>query len=276
MLTFALAAAFSSAAQASGTPSQVAAKRAQTPVEVVNAKPAFGSLKIRRVFLARDVNGKAGVTEIHPRAMSSSGGCIDDSDQICISPEGLTVLVQESRYLDSVEITASRWTDDWITACRGSDCEAIQYASSGPSDPDSLLGRMREVIVDFFGPGQKSEVACNSTAANLPINSQTAAIRSLVRSTTSGPGSSVESRRAAAIAMWGLSEQYRDVVQELASPGSWFAKYGYLIKGGVDVGVTFADGGIEMYRFVLHGGSQLLTEVPNSFVAGDGISRCPP
>jgi hypothetical protein len=157
-------------------------------------------------------------------------------------------------------IVGSRWSDGWTTVCAGSDCSDFLESTYTSGNNWAV-----ELFIDAMDVREFKEDACSGVARQ-----PTQEARQSVANTTSR--SDEGSRLAAATALWGTSSARSPAYRDVAS--SLLTSIAYGANGGLEVTMTFSDGGTEVYIVVI-GVSAELTKKSGSLVQGDGVSKCP-
>ena len=204
-------------------------------------------------------------------ALSAEGGCMPDSEVVCVPPDEATEVFYATFQLPGQEIYGRATDDGWTTICTGLECIGfeLQEAKNATEDENSN-GVIKEAIIRISEVREKEEKACGSVAATSPDPDLSA----LVSNTTSQ--SDAFDRDSAAKALWAVSSQRNQLINDFASlsPSTWLDKFGYAADKGYTVTITFSDGGTEQYKFKI-GGSIELTQLTGTLVTGSGTSKCP-
>jgi hypothetical protein len=166
------------------------------------------------------------------------------------------------------------WSDGMATFCEGSSCMNVEAPENGGGRGGNELGVIDKIALWSSGLNEHGASACTSEAATGVLGEETA---KLVRNTTYN--SPPEQRLAAAKAMIGASRARLELTQNLVSPiAGMDDRYAYAAQKGAIVNITYSDGAIEYFLWVLYAGDGELPEGQSrgaSVPATAGKSQCP-
>lgn len=235
-----------------------------------HSKPQMGGQKkVIYTIKKNSAGSKKGSAVV---ALSAEGGCMPDSEVVCVPPDEATEIYSVTYELPKQEINGRAMDDGWTTICSGMECIGFELQEAkNATDDENSHGAIKEAIIRYSEVRDKTENACSSVAA---IGSSATA--NMVSNTTSQ--SSTLARDVAAKAIWNESPQRIQLARDFASlaPSTWLDKYGYAADGGYTLTITYSDGGTEKFKVIMMNGSGDLSEpLPGTLVAGTGVSQCP-
>jgi hypothetical protein len=171
----------------------------------------------------------------------------------------------------SITITGRRWSDGWSTACIGSDCRDLLDELARPS-VEPLRNPAAEFFVVHSGV-RDHEVGLCSQVFMQPNDEK----RKQLANTTSR--SEPAQRYAAAQQAWNTAPHVSGPALNSIrpSPGNAIGATGYALNGGLEVTMTYSDGGSEVFRVTAstsHVDFFVGNVLEGSHKQGDGVSKC--